>query len=46
MKSNTYKPYTPPEIEIAGVEMESAVLTSSTTTGTSTDSLDNDTFTW
>ena len=45
MKSNTYKTYTPPVFEIIEVEMESAVLQSSSRSS-STDSLDNDTFTW
>ena len=44
MKSNTYKTYTP-VFEIIEVEMESAVLQSSGRSS-STDSLDNETFTW
>ncbi len=45
MKSNTYKPYTPPVIEIIEVGVESAVLQASTAV-TSTESMDNETFNW
>ena len=44
MKSNSYKLYTPPCIEVEEVVFESAVLQSST--NSTTQSLDEETYTW